>query len=173
MGANIDYAIVISSHYQEQKAHLPHKQAIIHAVNAAFPTVFTSGTIMASTSLLIGQMSAQPVIAVLGTCLGRGTLISILLVLFVLPATLVLGDSIIERTRFSIPMPEPVRTRTASGTIRVQGRVRGYVSGVVDAEINGIIHGQLNAALSTDTQLDAAQEPQLAEQTAKGGADHA
>lgn len=46
MGANIDYAIVISSHYQELKAHMPHKEAIIHALNAAFPTVFTSGTIM-------------------------------------------------------------------------------------------------------------------------------
>lgn len=55
MGANIDYAIVISSHYQELKAHMPHKEAIIHALNAAFPAVFTSGTIMASTGLLQDQ----------------------------------------------------------------------------------------------------------------------
>ena len=48
MGANIDYAIVIASHYQEKKQYMPHKEAIIHAMNAAFPTVFTSGTIMAS-----------------------------------------------------------------------------------------------------------------------------
>ena len=42
MGANIDYAIVISSHYQEEKTRMPHKEAIVHAVNSAFPTVFTS-----------------------------------------------------------------------------------------------------------------------------------
>ena len=152
MGANIDYAIVISSHYQEQKAHMPHKQAIVQAINAAFPTVFTSGTIMAAAGLLIGNMSAQPVVSIMGTCLGRGTIISMILVLFVLPSVLVLGDSIIERTRFRIRTIAP-RPKEASGTVRVQGRVRGYVSGLVDAEINGIIHGQLNATVSTDGQL--------------------
>ena len=35
MGANIDYAIVISSHYQEEKQHMPHKEAIIHALDMA------------------------------------------------------------------------------------------------------------------------------------------
>lgn len=153
MGANIDYAIVISSHYQELKAHMPHKEAIVHALNAAFPTVFTSGTIMASTGLLIGNLSAQPVVSTMGSCLGRGTIISIVLVLFVLPAFLVLGDSIIERTSFKLKGIE-TKARTATGTVRVQGHVRGYINGVVDADIHGIIHGQLNASVSTDGQIE-------------------
>lgn len=160
MGANIDYAIVISSHYQELKAHMPHKEAIVHALNAAFPTVFTSGTIMAASGLLIGNLSAQPVVSTMGLCLGRGTIISIFLVLFVLPAFLVLGDSIIERTSFHLKGIE-TRARTVSGTVRVQGHVRGYISGIVDAHISGIIHGQLNASVSTDGQIE------------EGGSDHA
>ena len=152
MGANIDYAIVISSHYQELKAHMPHKEAIVHALNAAFPTVFTSGTIMASSGMLIGNLSAQPVVSTMGLCLGRGTIISIFLVLFVLPAFLVLGDSIIERTSFRLKGIEP-KAKTATGTVRVQGHVRGYINGVVDADIQGIIHGQLNASVSTDGQI--------------------
>ena len=153
MGANIDYAIVISSHYQECKEHMPHKQAIIHAVNSAFPTIFTSGSMMAAAGLLIGNMSAQPVVSIMGTCIGRGTIISILLVLFVLPSILVLGDSIIERTSFNIKGLEP-KTKKATGTIRVQGHVRGYISGVVDARIEGVVHGQLNALVSTDTRME-------------------
>ena len=160
MGANIDYAIVISSHYQEQKAHMPHKEAIVHALNAAFPTVFTSGTIMVASGLLIGNLSAQPVVSIMGLCLGRGTIISIFLVLFVLPAFLVLGDSIINRTSFKFKTIEP-RVHTATGTVRVQGHVRGYINGVVDADIHGIIHGQLNASVATDGQIQ------------EGGADHA
>ncbi len=152
MGANIDYAIVISSHYQELKKEMPHKKAIIHALNAAFPTVFTSGSMMASAGLLIGNLSAQPVVSIMGTCLGRGTIISIILVLCVLPSILVLGDSIIERTSFRIKGIE-LNTRTASGTMRVQGHVRGYISGVVDADFSGILHGQLNANISTDGQI--------------------
>lgn len=148
MGANIDYAIVISSHYQEQKAYMPHKEAIIHALNSAFPTVFTSGSMMAAAGLLIGNMSAQPVVSIMGMCIGRGTIISIILVLFVLPSILVLGDSIIERTKFKIKTAEPKR-REASGTLRVQGHVRGYISGVVDADFDGILHGKLNASIMT------------------------
>ena len=157
MGANIDYAIVISSHYQEQKRHMPHKQAIVHALNAAFPTVFTSGTIMAAAGLLIGNMSAQPVISIMGTCIGRGTIISILLVLFVLPSILVLGDSIIERTRFRVKGIE-IPTRAATGTMRVKGHLRGHIEGYVDGYFEGLIHGQMNAAVSTETQVELDEE---------------
>ncbi len=149
MGANIDYAIVISSHYQELKAQMPHKEAIIYALNAAFPTVFTSGTIMAAAGLLIGNMSAQPVIAILGTCLGRGTIISIILVLGILPAVLVLGDSIIERTRFKFKGLEIPKV-TNSGTMKVKGHVRGYISGMVDADFEGVLRGEINASVTSD-----------------------
>ena len=156
MGANIDYAIVISSHYQEMKAHLPHKEAIIHALNSAFPTVFTSGTMMASAGLLIGNMSAQPVVSIMGTCIGRGTIISIFLVLFVLPSILVLGDSIIERTSFKLKGMEIKPRREISGDIRVHGHIRGHVNGFVDARIDGFIHGELNATMITDGEMKEA-----------------
>ena len=165
MGANIDYAIVISSHYQELKTCMPHKEAIVQALNAAFPTVFTSGTILASAGLLIGNLSAQPVVSTMGLCLGRGTIISIFLVLFVLPAFLVLGDSIINRTSFKLKTMEP-RARSTNGTIRVKGHVRGYISGVVDADFDGILHGQLDASLATGGQITP-------ESQEEGGVDHA
>ena len=152
MGANIDYAIVISSHYLELKEHMPHKQAIVHALNASFATVLTSGTMLTSAGLLIGYLSAQPSVSTMGVCLGRGTFISMLLVLFVLPAFLVLGDSIINRTSFKLKVIEP-KAKTANGTMRVQGHVRGYISGMVDADFDGILHGQLNASISTDGEI--------------------
>ena len=152
MGANIDYAIVISSHYLELKEHMPHKQAIVHALNSSFPTVLTSGTMLTSAGLLIGYLSAQPSVSTMGICLGRGTFISMLLVLLVLPAFLVLGDSIINRTSFKLKVIEP-KARTANGTMRVQGHVRGYISGMVDADFDGILHGQLNASISTDGEI--------------------
>ena len=153
MGANIDYAIVISSHYQELKATMPHKKAIVEALNAAFPTIFTSGIMMASAGLLIGNLSAQPVVSIMGTCIGRGTIVSIVLVLCVLPSILVLGDSIIERTRFKLKGIQTPQQAT-NGTVFVKGHVRGYISGMVDAEFNGILRGQMNATVSTDTQVE-------------------
>ena len=88
----------------------------------------------------------------MGTCIGRGTIISIILVLLVLPSILVLGDSIIERTSFKMPAID-LNIKNTSGTMHVQGHLRGYVSGVVDADFSGILHGQMNVSVSTDTQI--------------------
>ena len=148
MGANIDYAIVISSHYQDLKAKMPHKKAMVQALNESFPTVFTSGGIMASAGLLIGANSAQPVISIMGNCLGRGTIISLILVLGVLPSVLVLGDSIIERTRFKIKAADRPELN-ASGVVRVKGRIQGYLSGQVDGTFDGTIRGDVKATISS------------------------
>ena len=166
MGANIDYAIVISSHYTEMKGLYPPKQAIIEALNSSFPTIFTSGTILASAGMLIERMTTNPVIAAIGQCLGRGTVISMVLVLAVLPQILVLGDTVIERTSFEMPQLER-KVRSASGTMRVKGRVRGYISGMVDAEINGILTGQINAAISTDSLETIEEHPAIEEGSQK------
>lgn len=159
MGANIDYAIVISSHYTELKKEMPIQKAMITALNQAFPTIFTSGTILAVAGALIGAMTTNPVIAAIGTCLGRGTVISILLVLAVLPQILLVGDSIVERTSFAMKAPIDLSriNRSASGSMRVSGRVRGYVNGVIDAEIKGTLNGTLNAAVTSGTTIESAE----------------
>ena len=159
MGANIDYAIVISSHYSDLKKEMPIQQAIIAALNEAFPTIFTSGTILAVSGVLIGAMTTNPVIAAIGTCLGRGTVISIVLVLAVLPQILLVGDSIVERTSFAMKAPIDLSriNRSASGSMRVSGRVRGYVNGVIDAEIKGTLNGTLKASVTSGTTIEPAE----------------
>lgn len=156
MGANIDYAIVISSHYTDLKKEMRPKEAIIAALNEAFPTIFTSGTILAVAGALIGVMTTNPVIAAIGTCLGRGTVISIVLVMAVLPQILLIGDTIVERTSFDVKVPVDLSrvNRTASGNMRVSGRVRGYVNGVIDAEIKGTLNGTLNASVTSGTTVE-------------------
>ena len=156
MGANIDYAIVISSHYSDLKKEMRPKEAIIAALNEAFPTIFTSGTILAVAGALIGVMTTNPVIAAIGTCLGRGTVISIVLVMAVLPQILLIGDTIVERTSFDVKVPVDLSrvNRTASGNMRVSGRVRGYVNGVIDAEIKGTLNGTLNASVTSGTMIE-------------------
>lgn len=156
MGANIDYAIVISSHYLDLKKYMKPHDAIVGALNEAFPTIFTSGTILAVAGSLIGVMTTNPVISSIGSCLGRGTIISIVLVFGVLPQILLLGDTLMERTSFEMKTLK-LPTRTASGTMRVDGHVRGYISGVVDADFSGVLHGQMNAAISTGTTVKPTQ----------------
>lgn len=147
MGANIDYAIVISSWYNELKGNMSRREAIIQALDLSFPTVLTSGSILSAAGFLIGRITTEPAIVGIGVCLCRGTLISMFLVMFILPQILFLGDQVVERTRFNLKVPEV--SRTVHGTVYVNGRVRGRISGVVDAHIQGVIYGDVSGMLET------------------------
>lgn len=102
MGATIDYAIVITSRYMVLREECEeHKTAISRTLNEAFPTIITSGTIMAASGFVIGYLTSNATIASLGKTLGVGVVISIILVMFVLPILLYLFDFIIDKTSFS------------------------------------------------------------------------
>ena len=103
MGATIDYAIVITNRYMELKTVMERKQAAVEALSQSFPTILTSGTIMAVAGFLIGGISTDATIGSVGQTLGRGTVTSIILVMTVLPQLLMLGDALIERTRHQKP----------------------------------------------------------------------
>ena len=132
----------------ELKDKMSIKKAMRKTLNFAFPTVLTSGTILASAGFLIGKLSTNPSIVSIGKTLCSGTLMSMFLVMCVLPEILLLGDTIIEKTKFTINTPEIVRKET--GRFLVNGRVRGYINGFVDAEIRGIVRGDMQANVSID-----------------------
>ena len=136
-----------SSRYLELKKSMPIKEAMIETLNQAFPTIITSGAMLASAGLIIGRMTSDNTISSIGTCLGRGTIISIFLVMGVLPQILLLGDILIEKTAFAIKKPEI--THVEGSTIRLHGRVRGQISGFVDADIQGVFQGSLHAMVES------------------------
>lgn len=102
MGANIDYAIVISSRYTELRRSMPARAAMIETMNLAFPTIITSGTMMAIAGLLIGYMVSEPVISGIGLYVGTGTLITLVLVMFVLPQILLFGEGFVNATTLKV-----------------------------------------------------------------------
>ena len=155
MGANIDYAIVITNRYTSLKKEMPIADAMVEALNQAFPTIVTSGMMLASAGTLIGQLSSDPAISSIGTCLGRGTILSILLVMGVLPQILMLGDMIIEKTAFTLKKPSRLQTQT--GSIKMNGHVRGYVSGMIDADFKGTLQGTISAAIEAG-KIETASE---------------
>lgn len=157
MGANIDYAIVISSRFNDLKNQMSKKEAIIETMNFAFPTIITSGTILAVAGVLIGSMTSEPAICGIGEALGRGTIISIFLVMFVLPQILLLGEKIIDKTRFT--MPSRNTAIDANGRIRLDGMVRGEINGNFVGVVNGFVDGYVNVnVVSTAGREDGQDE---------------
>ena len=147
MGANIDYAIVISGRFLELKDKMSKKDAIVETMNFAFPTIITSGSILALAGIFIGSMSSDPTICGIGQCLGRGTIISILLVMLVMPQILLVGEKIIDRTSFKVSVPLTLSRET--GIIRVDGLVQGTINGHFVGEMKGVLRGDANVLLAT------------------------
>ncbi len=143
MGANIDYAIVIASRYTELRKTMGRRQSIMDTMNLSFPTIVTSGTMLAVSGVLIGKLTSDVAIFGIGKCLGRGTLISIFITMFVLPQILLVGDTIIEKTAFVMNMP--IRTKNATGLVKVDGLVRGRIEGTVTGTMNAIVRGNVSA----------------------------
>lgn len=156
MGANIDYAIVIASRYTELRETMGRKQSIIDTMNLSFPTIITSGTMMAVAGMLIGNMTSDCAIYGIGLCLGRGTIISLFITMFVLPQILLVGDTIIEKTAFV--MNVPIKSHQLSGVTRINGAVRGQINGTVIGTMNAVIRGEVNALVDTGNVSELKKE---------------
>lgn len=142
MGANIDYAIVISSRYLELRQSKRRRDTIVECLNFAFPTVITSGTMMVMAGVLLSMITSDCCVYAIGLTLARGTAISIFLVMFVLPQILLLCDKLIMATKFDVS--RPVRNTQASGAMRVRGMVKGSLSGTINGRIDAVVNGDVN-----------------------------
>ena len=157
MGANIDYAIVIASRYTELRETMLRKEAIVNTMNLSFPTIITSGTMLAVAGTLIGKMTSDCAIYGIGKCLGRGTIISIIITMLVLPQILLVGDKIIEKTAFVMNMP--VRSaKQMSGVMRIDGFVRGQINGTVNGTMHALVRGDVSAYLESGVYEEMAEE---------------
>jgi predicted RND superfamily exporter protein len=165
MGATIDYAIVITSRYMELKKTMPINKAMVESLIQAFPSIITSGTILASAGILIGRITSDYAISSIGTCLGRGTIISLILVMGVLPQTLLFGDKIIEKTAFVLKRKGIISAH--KGNLKMNGRLQGYIAGYVDAEIKGTIKGEVKGIVEMGSVTSHNTEIEMIEEVAE------
>ena len=95
LGATVDYSILLTNNYIAKRKLLPKKEACIEAVTRSCSSIFTSGTIITLAGYIVHFISTTAAIGDLGHLIGRGGLLSVMLVLTLLPALLVLCDRLI------------------------------------------------------------------------------
>ncbi|MCD8143521.1 MAG: MMPL family transporter [Clostridiales bacterium] len=98
LGATVDYAILLTDRYMEYRREMGKKRALQEALSAVTVSMLTSGIVLAVIGFMMGAVSSHGIIAQLGTLIGRGSLLSLTLVLFVLPGLLYLLDGLIGKT---------------------------------------------------------------------------
>ena len=102
LGATIDYAVLLSSRYQEFRRTKDKKQAMIEAGTHSAPAIITSAAVLATAGFTVAIVSQLKVVSAIGLLIGRGALLSGVIVLFILPALLLAADVIIEKTNIKI-----------------------------------------------------------------------
>lgn len=98
LGATVDYAILLADHYMENRKKMLKKEALKTTLAQTTNSIFTSGSILASAGFSLGLVSSDRIISELGMLLGRGTLISVFMVIVFLPSMLFIFDKLLSVT---------------------------------------------------------------------------
>ena len=101
LGATVDYAILFTDRYKEMRQTYAKKQAVVQTISAVSVSVLTSASVLTVVGFLLGIFSTHGLLSQLGYFLGKGTLCSLAIVLFVLPGLLYLFDRLIVKTKRS------------------------------------------------------------------------
>lgn len=147
LGATVDYAILITTKYRNLRKRFEPRQASYMATTSSVMSVMTSALIMAGACFSVYFVTSNLIIKEMTFLMARGSIISAILVIFVLPALLVVADKVrgnelhIMRTPFLRPYNRK--------------RVQKYVPVLVDA--NGETIAETNPVKMTKDERRAAR----------------
>ena len=97
LGATIDYSILMTNNYLDERKRFDRREAAERAISRSALSVLTSGSILTVVGYLLFFTSSIQAISQVGRLVGRGALLSMLLVLSLLPALLSAFDRQIHR----------------------------------------------------------------------------
>lgn len=107
LGATVDYAILFTDRYMEFRQTMPKGRAVAETVSAVTTSILTSGTVLSLVGFLLSYLSSHGILSQLGLFLGRGTLLSMTGVFFVLPGLLCIFDGIIGHSTRNVRFYNP------------------------------------------------------------------
>ena len=103
LGATVDYAILMTTRYKQGRSvGKSKKEAVGEAVAASAQSILVSGVSFFASTFGVGLYSNIDIISSMCSLIARGALCSVAVVLFLLPAMLLLCDGFIVHTTFGM-----------------------------------------------------------------------
>lgn len=99
LGATDDYGILITTTYLDFRERMDRKQAYIETIAMCTPSILSSAMILSGAGYILHFTSSIAAIGDLGHLVGRGGLLSLIIMIFLLPSILYLFDKPIIRGR--------------------------------------------------------------------------
>ena len=99
LGATVDYAILMTTRYKSERiAGNAKRESVSTALSASIPSILVSGFGLFAATYGVAVYSDIDIISSMCTLMARGAIISMMCVVFTLPALLMLCDRLICRT---------------------------------------------------------------------------
>ncbi|MEN1966582.1 MMPL family transporter [Lentibacillus sp. N15] len=98
LAATVDYGILFTENYTQLRKEMSAFDAVKKTINEKIFSIGVSASILSSVGFILSGTSSDPIVSSIGLLLGRGALLAFLLVVFFLPALLVIFDRVIEKT---------------------------------------------------------------------------
>ncbi len=111
MGATIDYGILFTNFYRENRKTQSVKDALKSAYGGAMHTILTSGSILVLITGIIGITSSDPTMSQICIAVSVGSLAATLLILFILPGLLAVFDKLVMKT---VPIEKLLKKKAKS-----------------------------------------------------------
>ena len=99
LGATIDYAILLTSRFKEERNEGYEKfEAMERSIKSSCPSIITSALSFFGATVGVGLISKLDMISALCTLMARGAIVSMFIIIFILPAILLLFEGIVVKT---------------------------------------------------------------------------
>lgn len=98
LGATIDYAILMSTKYLDERINYDKKKAMENTLNVTIPSIITSALCFFAATFGVAVFTKIDMIGAICKLLARGSIISMLVVIFILPTLLMIFDKFILKT---------------------------------------------------------------------------
>jgi len=122
LGATVDYAILMTTRFREElRAGRDRHDAILIAANTADEAIITSALVMFCATFGVSLVSKMEIIQSICLMLARGSIVSALVSIFILPSVLYVCEGIFAKTSIAWrtnPVPKKERRRKRSQNIR-------------------------------------------------------
>ena len=97
MGATIDYGILFTNYYRENRRTAGVRDALEKAYGGSVHTILTSGLILVLITAAVGRLFEDEAVTEIVRTLSIGSFSVILLILFILPGTLAACDRLVTK----------------------------------------------------------------------------
>lgn len=99
LGATVDYAILMTTRYKAERSKGERKRTAVNiALSTSIPSIIVSGMGLFAATFGVAVYSDIDIISSMCMLMARGAVVSMLCVIFILPALLILCDGIIRKT---------------------------------------------------------------------------